>query len=62
MIGADGHVERMHLVSGHRLLAPAAMQAVRQWVFEPTQVDGTCREGNRRRSRFRSTSTRPESR
>lgn len=39
-IGADGHLERMNLISGHKLLAPAAMQAVRRWVFEPTQVDG----------------------
>jgi TonB family protein len=40
MIDKDGHVERIKLLSGHPLLAPAAMQAVRQWTFEPTQVDG----------------------
>jgi len=40
LIGADGHVENIRLVSGHPLLAPAALQAVRQWVFEPTQVQG----------------------
>jgi TonB family protein len=39
-IGTDGRVERMNLISGHKLLAPAAMQAVRRWVFEPTQVQG----------------------
>src|ERR1700735_1291740 len=40
MIGTDGRIERMHLISGNKLLAPAAMQAVRRWVFEPTQAQG----------------------
>ena len=40
MIGTDGHVDRIHLVSGHRLLAQAAMQAVRRWVFAPTEAEG----------------------
>jgi TonB family protein len=40
LIGTDGHVERIRLVSGHKLLAPAAMQAVRNWVFAPTEEDG----------------------
>ncbi len=40
LIGTDGHVENIRLISGHPLLAPAALQAVRQWVFEPTQVQG----------------------
>jgi TonB family protein len=40
LIGTDGHVENIRLVSGHPLLAPAALQAVRQWVFEPTQSHG----------------------
>jgi TonB family protein len=40
LIGTDGHVENIRLVSGHPLLAPAALQAVRHWVFEPTQVQG----------------------
>jgi TonB family protein len=40
LIGTNGHVENIQLVSGHRLLAPAALQAVRQWVFEPTAVQG----------------------
>jgi protein TonB len=41
MIGKDGHVERLRAISGHPLLRPAAMQAVRQWTFEPHQVNGT---------------------
>lgn len=40
MIGKDGHTERIKLISGHPLLAPAALQAVRQWTYEPTQANG----------------------
>jgi protein TonB len=40
LIGTNGHVENIRLVSGHALLAPAALQAVRQWVFEPIQEKG----------------------
>lgn len=36
-IGANGRIEHLKLISGHPLLAPAAMQAVRRWVFEPFQ-------------------------
>lgn len=39
IIGLDGHVESARLVSGHPLLAPAALQNARHWVFEPTLVD-----------------------
>jgi len=35
MIAADGHVAQAHIVSGHPLLIQAALQAVRQWVFQP---------------------------
>lgn len=40
MIGKDGRVERIKLIGGHPLLAPAALQAVRQWTFQPTQANG----------------------
>jgi TonB family protein len=40
MIGTDGRVERARLISGHKLLVPAAMQAVRRWVFEPGEAQG----------------------
>jgi TonB family protein len=33
--GADGHVERMEVVSGHPLLVPSALEAVKQWTFAP---------------------------
>jgi TonB family protein len=39
VIGLDGHVESARLISGHTLLVPAALQAARKWVFEPTLVN-----------------------
>jgi TonB family protein len=39
VIGLDGHVESAKVASGHPLLIPAALQSVRQWIFEPTLVD-----------------------
>jgi protein TonB len=35
LIAADGHVEQAHIAGGHPLLVHAALQAVRQWVFQP---------------------------
>jgi TonB family protein len=40
IIGTDGHVENMQLVSGHPLLIPAAQEAVKQWVYQPTMLNG----------------------
>jgi TonB family protein len=39
-IGTDGRVEDARLISGHRLLAPAAMQAARQRVYKPFESEG----------------------
>jgi TonB family protein len=39
-IGKDGTVQNLHLVSGPPLLVQAAMQAVRQWVYKPTLLNG----------------------
>jgi periplasmic protein TonB len=39
-IGTDGRVEQAHLISGHPLLAPAAVQAARRWVFKPFESGG----------------------
>jgi TonB family protein len=39
-IDQNGKVTSARLASGHPLLAPAALQAVRKWVFEPTVVNG----------------------
>jgi periplasmic protein TonB len=35
LIGRDGAIERLRLVSGHPMLADAALAAVRQWRFRP---------------------------
>jgi len=39
VIGPDGHVQSATLVSGHPLLAPAAVQAAKRWVYQPTLVN-----------------------
>ena len=39
-IGKDGRVEDLQLVSGHPLLAAAASDAVKQWVYKPTLLNG----------------------
>ncbi len=40
LIGKDGRVARLTLVSGHPLLAEAAQTAVKQWIYQPTLVNG----------------------
>jgi protein TonB len=40
IIGKDGSVLEIKLVSGHPLLAPAAMEAVKQWTYKPTLLNG----------------------
>jgi protein TonB len=40
IIGKDGSVENLVLLSGHPLLAPAAMEAVRQWQYQNTLLNG----------------------
>jgi len=39
-VGDDGSVRSVQLVSGPRVLAQAAIDAVQQWRFSPTLVDG----------------------
>jgi periplasmic protein TonB len=41
IIGKDGTIQNLHLVSGHPLLARAAMEAVQQWVYQPTLLNGS---------------------
>ncbi len=36
IIGKDGTIQNLQLVSGHPLLVSAAQEAVRQWVYKPT--------------------------
>jgi len=40
IIGSDGTVEFLHYVSGPPLLVQAALDAVRQWRYEPTLLNG----------------------
>ncbi len=40
IVDTQGQVSDIELVSGHPLLVPAAMDAVRQWVYQPTLLNG----------------------
>jgi periplasmic protein TonB len=40
IIGKDGSIDRLRLVSGHPMLAPAAIEAVRQWRYRPYMLNG----------------------
>lgn len=40
IIGADGRVSNLTLVSGHPLIVQAAVEAVRQYVYKPTTLNG----------------------
>lgn len=40
VIGADGVIENLRVLSGPAILAPAAQQAVRQWRFKPYLQNG----------------------
>ncbi|MFB3825705.1 MAG: energy transducer TonB [Bryobacteraceae bacterium] len=40
IIGKDGAIMNLQAVSGHPLLVPAAMEAVKQWVYAPTLLNG----------------------
>lgn len=41
IIGTDGTVEELKVISGHPLLIEAAMAAVKQWVYTPTLLNGS---------------------
>lgn len=40
VIATDGTVKELRVISGHPLLAQAALDAVRQWVYRPTLMNG----------------------
>jgi protein TonB len=40
VIGKDGTIQNLTLVSGHPLLVPSATEAVKQWVYKPTLLNG----------------------
>jgi protein TonB len=39
-ISKDGSIENLRLVSGHPMLAPAAIEAVKQWKYKPYLLNG----------------------
>lgn len=41
VISRDGAIENLTVISGHPLLIPAALDAVRQWRYQPTLLNGT---------------------
>lgn len=40
VIGTDGSVDRLRVISGHPLLNQAALEAVKQWKYKPTLLNG----------------------
>lgn len=40
IIGRDGAIANLTVVSGHPLLVPSALEAVRQWKYQPTLLNG----------------------
>ena len=40
VIGKEGYVINLAVISGHPLLIPSAMEAVRQWVYQTTLLNG----------------------
>lgn len=40
IIGKDGSVDKVEPISGHPVLQQAAMDAVRQWRYKPTTLNG----------------------
>ncbi len=40
IIGKDGTIQNLQLMSGHPLLVPAAEEAVKQWLYKPTLLNG----------------------
>jgi periplasmic protein TonB len=40
IVSKDGTIRNLQVLSGHPLLVPAALEAVRQWVYRPTLLNG----------------------
>ena len=40
LIGVDGSVKNLQVISGHPLLIPAALEAVQQWTYQQTLLNG----------------------
>lgn len=44
IVGTDGRVQNLEVLSGNPILANAAVAAVRQWRYRPTLLSGTAVE------------------
>jgi len=40
IIARDGTIQKLEVIGGHPLLVPAALEAVKQWVYQPTLLNG----------------------
>ena len=40
LISKNGDVSELHLISGNPALVPAAIEAVKQWKYAPTLLNG----------------------
>ena len=40
VIAKDGTIQQLQVVGGHPLLVKAALDAVRQWIYRPTLLNG----------------------
>jgi len=40
VISKDGSIKELQVISGHPLLVPSALEAVKQWVYQPTLLNG----------------------
>jgi protein TonB len=40
VIGKDGTIQNLRVVSGHPMLAQAALDAVKQWRYKPYYLNG----------------------
>ena len=40
VVGLDGRIHDLHVISGNPLLVGSAVDAVRQWIFRPTTLNG----------------------
>ncbi len=44
VLGIDGRIHELKVLRGHPLLINAALDAVRQWIYEPTMLNGVAVE------------------
>ncbi len=39
-ISKDGSIQNLHVISGHPMLVPSAIEAVKQWKYKPYILNG----------------------